>query len=421
MAENLDSGAGGGNQSDMELEKLRQENLALKEELAGGKGSRKQRHFWRSFLVWVLIVLACVFSIAGTLSAWVQTTTLDTTAFVNTIAPLIKQEAVVKAVSDAAVSELFKTYDIQGKIKTGLDDLSKAIKQVAPKDSPIPDINLSFIAEPISSGLEGVAKTAAQKILQSSQFYAVWEKTLRTAHQAILNLSELLTKVKDQLVSAGLGFLSKVTIPPDFGQIELFTSAQIGSVKSMVNLLGLLSWVLPLLAFIFFVLAVWLALDHRKALLRSAIGLAIAMLVVLIVLKVAHGQLFNQIKVAQNVAAANVIWSTVLSGLKQAVWGLLVLGVLVAVGAGVSGPAKWAIWVRTHIADFFTNWRERRQGKKGKTPFSLFMEKYAWWFRIGGLVLAVIILALLPSVSALAVIITVIVLAVYMAIIELVR
>ncbi|MHB8895838.1 MAG: hypothetical protein ACYC99_11775, partial [Candidatus Geothermincolia bacterium] len=417
------------------------ENLALKEKLDSTKADKKQRHFWRSFLVWILIILACVFSIAGTLSAWVQTTTLDTNTFVKTIAPLIEQEAVAKAVSDAAVTSLFKTYDIPGKIKSGLNELSNAILQVAPKDKNLPDINLSFIADPISGALEGVAKTAAQKILTSKEFASIWEKTLRTAHTTmvdiikgkkdavvtsegdtvILNLSELLTKIQDQLVNAGLGFLKNVKIPADFGKIELFTSAQIGSVKSLVNLLGLLSWVLPLLALIFFVLAVVLAVDHRKALLGSGIGLAIAMLIVLIVLKVAHGGLIGQIKVPENVAAANVIWTTVLSGLKQAVWGLLVLGVVVAVGAGVSGPSKWATWVREHVADFFKNWRDRREGKKGKTPFSAFMEKYAWWFRIGGLVIAALILALLPSVSALAVIITVIVLAVYMAVIELVR
>ena len=130
---------------------------------------------------------------------------------------------------------------------------------------------------------------------------------------------------------------------------------------------------------------------------------------------------FDQIKVAENAAAANVIWGTVLSGLKQAVWGLLVLGVVVAVGAGVSGHAKWAVWVRTHVADFFKNWRERREGKKGKTPVMVFMDKYAWWFRIGGLAIAVFVLALLPTVSGLAVIIAVIVLLVYLTVIELLR
>jgi hypothetical protein len=430
-----------GGASSGELERLRKENLALKEKLEAAKPGRKERHFWRSIAVWLLIVLACIFAIAGTLSTWVRTTTLDTNSFVNTIAPLVKQDAVAKAVSDAAVKKLFQTYNIEGQIESGLKELSNAVKQVTPPNLPVPDIDLSFIAGPISGGLQSFAKTVAQKVLQSEQFFKVWEKSLRTAHTAmvniirgksnavltskgdtvILNLSALLTRVKDELVNSGLGFLNKVTIPPDFGQIELFTASQLGSVKSAVHLLDLLSWVLPLLAFLFFLGAVWLARDHRKALLRAAIGLAIAMLVVLIVLKVAHNQLFNQIKVAENAAAANVIWGTVLSGLKQAVRGLLALGIVVAIGAAVAGPAKWAIWTRSHTADFFKSWRERREGNKGKTAFSTFVDKYAWWFRAGGLAVAVLVLALLPTVSGLAVIITVIVLVVYLAAIELVR
>ncbi len=424
-----------------DVDALRRENEALKKELEDSKGPGKKRHFWRSFFSWVCIILACLFAIAGTLSLWVETTTLNTNSFVKTIAPLIKQDAVAKAVSEESVKMLFETYNVPGEIKTGLEKLSKAIEQAAPRDLAIPDMNLSFIAEPISGALEGVAKTAAQKILQSKAFYSIWEKTLRTAHETmvnivkgkkdavvtskgdtvILNLSELLNEVKKELVNAGLGFLDKVQIPEDFGQIELFTSAQIGSIKSLVSLLELLAWVLPFLALILFVAGVWLAVDHRKALLRSGIGLGIAMLLVLIVLKVAHGAFFNQIKETQILDAANVIWGSVLSGLKQGVWGLLVLGIVVALGAAVSGPSRWATWLREHVKAFFSGWRDRREGKKGKTAFSTFMDKYAWWFRIGGLVIAVVVLVFLPSISALAVIITVIVLAVYVGIIELVR
>lgn len=441
MTEDRDKEAAGGEPSTDEVEKLRQENLALKEKLEASKKARKQRHFWRSLVVWLLIVLACLFAITGTLSTWVKTTTLDTTAFVNTIGPLVKNPAVAKAVSDAAVTKLFKTYDVQGQITAGLNDLQNAIEQAAPPNLPIPKVNLSVIAGPISNGLESFAKTAAQKILTSDAFFKVWEKTLRTAHTAmvniikgksnavltsqgdtvILNLSPLLLQVKDQLVNAGLGFLDKVTVPPDLGQIKLFTAKQLGSVKSLVNLLDTLAWVLPLLALLFFIAAVWIAIDHRKGLLRAAIGLAISMLIVLIVFKVAHNQIFNQIKVAQNAAAAQVIWGHVLAGLRQAVFGLLALGIVVGIAAAVAGPAKWAVWVRTHVGDFFVNWRARREGKKGKTPFSAFMDKYDWWFRIGGLAVAVLVLVFLPTVSGLAIILTVIILLVYLAVIELVR
>jgi hypothetical protein len=436
-----DNGGGaGGKETPDELARLAAENEELKAQLAAG-GKTKRHHFWRNFLVWLLIILASLLALAGTLSTWVATTTLNTNTFVNTVAPLIKNDAVAKAVCDQAVAKLFATYDVEGKIKSGLSELNDAIKKAVPPNANIPDIDLSFIAGPISSGLETVAKTASLKILQSAAFYKIWQDTIRLAHTAmvnivegkkdaaitskgntvVLNLSPLLTQIKDKLVAAGLGFLNNVKVPADFGQIELFTADQLGAVKSMVNLLRLVSWLLPLLAFILFIIAVLIAVNRRTALMGASIALAITMLVVLIVLKVAHNQLFGTIKQAEITAATNVIWGSLLAGLYQAVRGMLALGIVVAIGAAIAGPYKWSTWLRDHTAAFFKKWRDRRQGGEPKTGFYAFVDKYAWWLRIAGLVIVVIVLVALPNISGLAVLIAVIILAVYMAAIELLR
>lgn len=440
MAGNSASGNSEEKASAEELARLKAENEALKAKVDKASKREKRGGFWRRFTVWLLVILACFFSVLGALSVWVKTTTLDTNTFVNTVAPLVTNEKVAKAVSDAAVAELFKQYDVNAQIQAGLTDLSQTVRQAAP-NLPHPDIDLSVIATPITGGLQSFASTVAQKILTSEAFFKVWEETLRLTHTAavnivtgkgdkvltsqgdtvVLNLAPLLDQVKAKLADAGLGFLNKVKVPEDFGQVKLFTSSQLGVAKGMVHLLETLSWVLPLLAFIFFILAVVIAKDRRKVLLHEGIGLAIAMLIVLVVLRVAHNELLGLVKKQENLAAANVIWTGLLSGLKHALWGLLVLGVVVSVEAGVTGPSKWALWTREHVGDFFTNWRERREGKKGKTAFMAFMDRYAWWFRVGGLAVAVVFLATLPHVSGLAVILTVVVLLVYLAVIEVLR
>jgi hypothetical protein len=440
MADNGKSGEPGEKATPEEVARLKAENEALKAKVDKAGKREKRGGFWRRFTVWLLIILACIFSVLGALSVWVKTTTLDTNTFVSTVAPLINDPEVAKAVSDTAVKQLFAQYDVTAQIEAGLTEISQTIRAAAP-NLPQPGLSLSAIAAPISSGLQTFASTVAQKILTSDAFYKVWEQTLRIAHTAavniltgkgdkvltsqgdtvVLNLSPLLDQVKTKLADAGLSFLNKVQVPADFGQVKLFTSKQLGVAKGMVHLLETLSWVLPLLAFLFFALALVIAKDRRKVLLREGIGLAIAMLVVLIVFRVAHNQLFGMIKNQANLAAADVIWWHVLTGLRQAVFGLLALGVVVAVAAGVAGPSKWALWTREHVGDFFANWRERREGKKGKTDFMVFMDKTAWWFRVGGLVVAVLFLVLLPHVSGLAVILTVVVLLIYLGVIEVLR
>jgi hypothetical protein len=426
--------------SDEDLARLKAENEALKAKVAKADKRETRGGFWRRFTVWLMVILASIFSVLGVLSTWLKTTTLDTNTFVSTVAPLVQNDEVAKAVSDAAVQQLFKQYDVTGRIESGLDTLSQTIKEAAP-NLPQPDVDLSVIATPISGGLQNFASSTAQKILQSDAFYTVWKEALRISHTAavniltgntskvitsqgetvVLNLAPLLDQVKTRLTDAGLSFLNKVEVPADFGQIELFTSKQLGVAKGLVNLLQTLSWVLPLLAFIFFVAAVLITKEKRKVLMWEGIGLAIAMLVVMVVFRVAHNELLGLVKKQQNLAAADAIWSGVLTGLRQAVFGLFALGVVVAIGAAVAGPSKWAISTREHVGDFFANWRERREGKKGKTDFMAFMDKYAWWFRIGGLVVAVLVLVWIPHVSGLAVILTVALLLVYLAVIEVLR
>jgi hypothetical protein len=423
-----------------EMARLKAENEALKAQVEKTGKPERRGGFWRGFAVWLMVILACIFSVFGAISIWLKTTTLDTDTFVSTVAPLVQDDAVAKAVSDAAVKQLFTQYDVEGRLKAGLNQLSDSIRQAAPNLPELP-IDLSVIAGPITNGLEDFAKSASQRILTSDAFFKVWSESLRLSHTAavniltgnedklltsqgdtvVLNLAPLIDKVKTRLTDAGLGFLDKVQVPEDFGQVKLFTSEQLGVAKGLVHLLEVLSWVFPLLAFIFFILAAVVAKDRRKVLMWEAIGLAIAMLVVLVVFRVARNELFGMIKNPTNLAAADVIWATVLSGLKSALFGLLTLGIVVAIGAAVAGPYGWAVWTRGHVGDFFKHWRERREGKKGKTPFMAFMDKYAWWFRIGGLAVAVLFLVLLPHVSALAVLLTVVVLIVYMAVIELLR
>ena len=440
MADNSASGEPAEKASDTELARLKAENEALKAKVSKVDKREKKGGFWRRFTVWLLVILAVIFSVLGVISTWLKTTTLDTDTFVSTVAPLVQDDAVAKAVSDAAVKQLFTQYDVEGQLESGLNQLSDTIRQAAPGLPELP-IDLSVIAGPITNGLEDFAKSTSQRILTSDAFFKVWSESLRLSHTAavniltgnkdklltsqgdtvVLNLAPLIDRVKTRLADSGLGFLNNVQVPEDFGQVDLFTSKQLGVAKGLVRLLEVLAWVLPLLAFIFFALAVVITRDRRKVLMWEAIGLAIAMLVVLVVFRVARNELFGMIKNPTNLAAADVIWATVLSGLKQAVFGLLTLGVVVAVGSAIAGPARWAVWTRTHVGDFFKHWRERREGKKGKTPFMAFMDKHAWWFRIGGLAVAVLFLVLLPHVSALAVLLTVVVLLVYMGVIELLR
>lgn len=156
--------------------------------------------------------------------------------------------------------------------------------------------------------------------------------------------------------------------------------------------------------------------------MASGIALALAMAVSLIGLNYAENYLLGRIEVPANLTAAQVVWTGVVHSLVQILAGILALGVVISVGAAIAGPYRWAVWVRTKTAYLFGAWQDRRRrGVEEPGPVGKFVEAHKMALRVGGLVLILFILLLLPEVTAGAVIGSTIALVVYLAVIELVR
>lgn len=406
-----------------EVERLRAEKAALQAELQGKKVKERKPFPWRNLVAWILVVLAFIMAIAAGPASWAHDYLMDTDRFVATVAPLIRDDAVAQAISDRAASRLVEELDVQDRL-----------------DRVLPD-QITFIAGPITSGVETLAQKTAKTILQSDQFYWVWERILRFSHSTavatvrgegaleltsegdiVLDIGELLQELKARLVDAGLTFLEKVPVPAGAGTVVLFTADELGLVQGLVHLLDTLNWVLPALAILFLVAAVLISTDRRRFLLVSGITLTLAMAISLIGINYGKNYLLGQIQVPTNLTAAQVIWTGVVSNLTQILAGFLALGVVVSVGAAVAGPYKWAVWLRTKTAHLFAAWQDRRRrGVKEPGPVGKFVEAHKMALRVGGLVLVLFILLLLPEVTAGAVIGSAIALVVYWAVIELVR
>ncbi len=406
-----------------EVEELQEEVARLKAELQEQKVKKRKPFPWRNMVAWILVVLATILAIAAPLASWGHDYLLDSDRFVDTVAPLIREDEVAQAISERAASRLIEALDIQDRL-----------------DRVLPE-QITFIASPITNGVETLAQKAAKAILQSDQFYFVWERILTFAHSTaveairgdgalevtkqgdiVLDIGELLQELKNRLIDAGLTFLDKVPVPSDAGTVVLFTADELGIARGSVHLIDTLNWLLPALAIIFFAAAVIISTDRRKFLMLSGLGLALAMAVSLIALNFSENQLLEQIKNPTNLSAAQLVWNRLFENLVAIQAGILALGVVVAAGAAVAGPYKWAVWLRTKTAHLFEAWQDRRRrGVKEPGPVGKFVETYRMAFRIGGIALVAFILLLIPHVTVGAVIGSAIALLVYLAVIELVR
>ncbi len=404
-----------------EVERLEAENAALRAELAG-KPKRPPKHVnWRGVTVWLLIVLAGIMALFAPVAIYVHDTWLDTDSFVETVGPLIKEDAVAAAVSDR-VSQAFIDGMQVGKRLT----------------DQLPD-QLDFIATPLINATENVIRRLTQDIITSDNFFARWENALRATHSAAvgilrgdsaveisssgvvsLDVGELQTNVRDRLTQAGFGFLGRLPIPQSSRTIVLFKSSQLGALKGGVHLLDILYWLLPLLAFLFFVAAILVAKDRRRALMVSGAALAVAMAISLLFGNLLKTEVVRGIPNAASAVAAQVIWNDLAHNLRALSWGLLALGIVVGGATAVAGPYRWAQWLRVKYSRLLESWREHRAER---TPgrIGIFVNTYAWALRIAGFVIAFLVLIPFRRLTGAAVIVTAAILLVYLLAIELVR
>ena len=145
---------------------------------------------------------------------------------------------------------------------------------------------------------------ATLKIVQSDQFHTLWTEANRRAHtqvvallegksrvggrvqtkngQITLDLGPMIQKVNSTLESHGITAFSNAAQNASDTQIVLVSSDQLKSAQRSTNLLQQLAIVLSILTVLCFATAIWLSPHRRRTILRSGLGLALGMALVLI-------------------------------------------------------------------------------------------------------------------------------------------
>lgn len=398
-----------------ELERLRREN----EELRLRTGAKVSG--WRAFWAGLLIVLACIATLGAVLATWTHWTLLNTSRFVNTVAPLVQEKEVQAAVSQEAVHRLFEQYGLKDRIQK---ELEKGLPEA-----------LQFTADPAASNAEGLAKLLTTEIVKSDTFQTGWRSSLSFTHsealkgiraegtvrlnqqgEVVLDITSVLGELKDKLAGIGLNFLKNVKIPEDIGQVVLYRNAQLGNVKTAVNALDILFWVLPWAAVLMLIGGVAMANDRRRALIAASVGIIIVMVLLLAALAIVRPHYLDQIKNSTDRSAAMAIASHVQGGLNAVDAGLIVMGALMLFAAVLSGPYGWA--TRLHRAVSIPEHMRSKNARAGVEASPAWTTRYSWLMRLLGLCAAVLLLLYLPQASAAVVIAVSILYGVYLVAVE---
>jgi hypothetical protein len=351
-----------------ELERLRVEVASLRSQVQAGRAvpveragppGRLARRRWRTIVASLLIVLACVLAPLSVVAIWARNQVTNTDRYLATVAPLAADPAIQNAIADQITAQVFTYLDIKGLTTQAVDAL--AGRGLNPQVAD----QLEAFAVPIANGVQSFTRDQVGKVVASDAFAGAWVQANRVAHAELVkaltgegggavtvendtvsvNLAAFIQTVKQQLVASG--FTLAARIPEVNTSFVLFQSADVTRARAGFNLLNTLGVWLPVLALVLLVLGVYVAKDHRRALVGAGLGLAVSMVVLALGLAVFRAVYLNGVPddVLPHDAAA-VLYDTIVRFLRLGLRTVLVLSLVVAAGAFLSGQSITAVRTR---------------------------------------------------------------------------
>lgn len=351
-----------------ELERLRAEVAELHKQPSARK---RVAIGWRGPVASLLIVLGCVLAPMSVLAVWTANQLSDTSRYVANIAPLASNPAIQGALTDKISSQITSHIPVSSLTNQAASALSShGLTRVAGL--------LRGFTPSIVSALAGFIHSQVHKLVTSPAFAQLWVRLNTVAHahlvkalsgrgssaisvrngQVALSLGPFIDVAKQRISARGLTIVDKLpTINPTF---ELFSAKYFVKAQTGYRVINDLKIVLPILTLLLLASGVYIARSHRRALIGAGLGLAAAMLVLAVGLLIFRGIYLNSIpnnKLPADAAAA--LYDTLVRFIKEGLRTLLVVGLVVAGAAFLTGPSVTAVrsraafsrgfgWVRAH-------------------------------------------------------------------------
>jgi hypothetical protein len=416
----------------------RAELLRLRAEMAevrrtgAGRPSRR-RVSWRTPVAAILIVLGCVLAPAAVLGVWAGNQVSDTGRWVATVQPLINDPAIQNVLTDKITNEITGQLNLTGTI-------DQAAAQLHSQGLPRIGTLLTTFGPQIASAVTGFIHSTVHTIISSPAMARAWVQVNTVAHQAlvgllsgqnngalsavngqiVLNLGPLITVAKQDLVARGFTLAS--SIPNVNPTVALFEAKDLGKAQAGYRLVNDLKIVLPILVLLLLGAGVYTARGRRRALIGSALGVAASMLVLAIGLLIARAIYLNSVPSSVLPSdAAGAAYDTLVHFIRVSLRVVLAVGLVVAIGAFLTGPSRAAVRTRAGVASGIAGVRhfgERRGLSAG--PVGQWTYAHRRILRIGAVTVIALILVFWGQPTALAVILLVVILLVLLGLIELI-
>lgn len=398
-----------------EVQRLRDEVANLRQELATATAAPtpappRDPGRSRSIAAVTLIVLACLLAPLAVVSVWASREVSDTDRYVQTVAPLAQNTDLQNAVTDDITNQISQ--------RVNINDLTTQVLTAISNQglSPQAAATLQGLNGPIAAGVESFLHNSVAKIVESQAFETAWEIANRNAHQQLvallsgkeggavtakngmvqINLGPFIAQVKQQLISQGFGFANQ--IPVINTSFTLLESQQVTRAQFAYRALNALGLWLPIVALLLGLIGVYVAKNHRHALIGFGLGVAASMLLLGAGLAVVRPIYLNAVPtdvLPRN--AAGAVFDTLVRFLRDALRATALAGLVVAAGAFLTGQSETAVRTRGACVNGIGWMRGRSESMGLRTgPVGAWTYAHKRLLHIGAVVVGLAILTLIP-------------------------
>ena len=412
-----------------ELERLRAETA----ELHAHPPARRRRFSWRAIVSALLIVLGCINAVPAVLGSWAALEVSNTDRWVATVEPLIHDPAIQNVLADRITNQITSRLNITGTINQASTQLnSKGLTRISAL--------LKSFGPQIASSVTGFVHSTVHSAISSQAMATAWVQVNTVAHQAlvkvlsgqgggavsvqngqiVLNLGPLIVVAKQDLIAHGFSLASQ--IPPVSPTIALFQAKDLGKAQSYYRLVKATRIVLIVLTLLLLGAGVYVARGRRRALIGAGLGLAGSMLVLAIGLLIARSIYLSSVPSSVLPAdAAAAAFDAFVHFIKVTLRVVLAVGLVVALGAFVTGPSRMAVQIRSALKsgmNWIRNFGERRGVSTGPVGEWTYLHRRV--LRISAVALFALIFVFWGTPDLLVVIVFVILLLIVLGLIELI-
>jgi hypothetical protein len=323
--------------------------------------TKPPRRWVRTFWSTLLIVVACILAPLSVVSVWARGEVTDTSRYVQTVAPLASDPAVQQAVTNRITAEIFTYIDVPGLTSEAVATISEN-RSLTPRQTAA----LEALTGPLNSGIESFTEQTVQRVVQSEQFEAAWVEANTLVHQrlnaalsgenvdtalqvennqVVLDLSNLITQVKQRLIDRGLTVAANIPASTS-ATIVLFDVPNATSLQTGYSLLNAVGFWLPLIAIALAVLGIFVSHRPRRALAWFGFGLLVAMSVAAAALAAGRLAYTNELPATVDTAAATAIFDQFTYFLRQSLWAGAAGGAVLLFGGLLLGEGRVATGIR---------------------------------------------------------------------------